>query len=117
MRRDRFPQTEESNASLKHGTSSEAAIRLPLPEVCVFGEKLELMTLQCCVCKQWVALRVDRDDLDRYQRDGIYVQHAFVRRDGRSYLSAAERELFPACSGTCESCYALLCPSDRLAYN
>ena len=83
----------------------------------MFGEKLELITLRCCVCKTWHALRVDRDDLDRHLRDGVFVQHAFVRRDGRPYLSAAERELFPACSGVCGSCYSLLCPSDRLAYS
>jgi hypothetical protein len=82
----------------------------------MYGEKLELITLQCCVCKQWVALRVDKDDLDRH-RCGVFVQHAFVRRDGRPYLSASERELFPACSGVCASCYSLLCPSDPLAYD
>ena len=80
----------------------------------MFGERLELITLQCRVCKQWVALRVDKDDLDRH-RHGVFVQHAFVRRDGRPYLSAAERELFPACSATCESCYSLLCP-DPIAH-
>lgn len=82
----------------------------------MYGEKLELITLQCCVCKQWVALRVDKDDLDRH-RHGVFVQHAFVHRDGTPYLSAAERELFPACSGLCGSCYSLLCPSDKLAYS
>jgi hypothetical protein len=60
----------------------------------VYAEKLDLITLQCCVCKKFVALRVDRDDLDRHVRDGIFVQHAFVRRDGTPYLSSSERELF-----------------------
>ncbi len=83
----------------------------------MYGEKLELITLRCCVCKQWVALRVDPEDLARHVRDGVYVQDAFINADGRPYLSAAERELFPACSGTCEACYSLLCSSDRLAYN
>jgi len=31
----------------------------------MFGEKLELITVRCCVCKTWFALRVDPDDLDR----------------------------------------------------
>jgi len=51
----------------------------------------------------------------RHVRGGVYVQHAFVDRNGKPYLSAAERELFPACSGVCASCWKLLCPSDKLA--
>jgi hypothetical protein len=92
-------------------------LSMPKESLGMYGENLDLITMRCCVCKTWFALRVDKDDLDRHLRDGVFVQHAFVRRDGNPYLSAAERELFPACSGTCESCYALLCPSDRLAYN
>jgi hypothetical protein len=30
----------------------------------MFGEKPELITKQCCVCKKMIPLRVDRDDLD-----------------------------------------------------
>jgi len=82
----------------------------------MFGEELKLITMQCCVCKKWTAMRVDPEDLERH-RKGIYVQHAFVDRKGMPYLSSAERELLPACSGVCASCYSLLCPSDPLAYN
>jgi hypothetical protein len=41
----------------------------------MFGEQRELMTLQCCVCKKWTALRVDRGDLRRHLEDGVFVQH------------------------------------------
>lgn len=73
----------------------------------MYGEKLELITLQCCVCKQWIALRVDKDDVDRHVRGGVFVQHAFARRDGTPYLSSSERELF--LSRCCAACWALLC--------
>jgi hypothetical protein len=101
----------------KQGKLNPHIFSMPKESLGMYGENLDLITMRCCVCKTWLALRVDKDDLDRPLRDGVFVQHAFVRRDGTPYLSAAERELFPACSGTCESCYALLCPSDRLAYN
>jgi hypothetical protein len=52
----------------------------------MFGEKLQLITKQCCVCKKWTALRVDPDDLERH-REGLFVQHAFVDRMGRPYLT------------------------------
>ena len=81
----------------------------------MFGEKRELMTLQCCVCKKWTALQVDRGDLRRHLEDGVFVQHAFVHRDGTPYLCAAERELF--ISGCCNDCWHLLCPSEEMAYN
>ncbi len=83
----------------------------------MYGEELELITLRCCVCEQWVALRVDKDDLNRH-RHGVCVQHAFVRRDGRPYLSASERELFV--SECCAACWDLLCVDPVLhpyAYN
>jgi hypothetical protein len=83
----------------------------------MFGEKLKLMTMQCCVCEKWIALRVDPDDLELHTKHGVFVQDAFVDRKGKPYLTAAERELFPACSGCCPACYELLCPSDKLAYN
>lgn len=81
----------------------------------MFGEKRKLMTMQCCVCKKVVALRVDPADLKRHRKHGVYVQHAFVDRKGRPYLTPAERELFV--SGCCDECWDLLCPSDPLAYN
>lgn len=83
-------------------------------EMGMFGENRKLIIIQCCVCKKHVALRIDPDDLERHLK-GTYVQHAFVRRDGRPYLSPSERELF--LSKCCPDCYALLCPSDPMAYN
>ena len=73
----------------------------------MFGEKLDLITLQCCVCFKWTALRVDLEDLGRHREHGVYVQHAFVNRNGKPYLTAAERELFlPGCCNECWDCYA-----------
>jgi hypothetical protein len=59
------------------------------------GAKLELITLRCVNCGRWVALRVDPGDLDRHLRHGVFVQDAFIDRDGTPYLSPSERELFP----------------------
>lgn len=81
----------------------------------MFGENLELITKQCCVCKKMIVLRVDRDDLDNHVQYGVCVQHAFVDRMGRPYLTAFERELFV--SECCSDCWHLLCPTDKLAYN
>jgi hypothetical protein len=55
-----------------------------------------------------VALRVDLEDVACHEA-GMLAQHAFP------YLKPDERELF--ISAVCPSCYSLLCPSDRLAYN
>ena len=79
----------------------------------MFGEKLELITMRCCVCRKWIALRVDPQDLECH-RSGVLVQHAFVRLDGEPYMSAAERELFV--SGVCGDCWPLLCGSDPLEF-
>ena len=73
------------------------------------------MTLPCVICGKHVALRVDLDDLDRHLRHGVFVQDAFVGRDGRPYLSAGERELF--LSGCCEGCWSLLCSPNPLDYD
>lgn len=78
------------------------------------GEKLELIAMRCCVCRKWIALRVDPDDLERH-RSGVLVQHAFVTCDGEPYLGAAERELFV--SGVCGDCWPLLCESNPSAYS
>ena len=80
----------------------------------MFGENLQLITIQCCVCKKWVAMRVDPEDFASHEQ-GMFVQHTFVQRDGKPYLTAAERELFV--SECCDTCYHLLCPSDPLAYS
>ena len=81
----------------------------------MFGEERKLITIQCSVCKKVIAMRVDSEDLYRHMRDGVFVQHAFVDRTGKPYLTAAERELF--LSGCCGECWHLLCPSNLLAYN
>ena len=78
------------------------------------GTNLKLFILQCCVCHRWIALRVDQDDLDRHY-GVVYVQHAFLRRDGTADLTPYERELF--LSRCCASCWALWCPSNPLAYS
>ncbi len=58
----------------------------------MFGEKLELVLMQCRVCKRWFALRVDKDDIQRHA-NGMFAQFAFTGRDGTPYLSPAELEL------------------------
>jgi hypothetical protein len=79
----------------------------------MYGTNLQLFILRCRVCHRWIAVRVDPDDLRRHY-GGVYVQHAFVRRDGTAYLTPAERELF--LSRCCASCWSVLCSDDKLAY-
>jgi hypothetical protein len=68
--------------------------------------KTKLILIRCHLCKRWVVVRVDPDDLQRHL-DGVFVQFAFTDKSGRPYLTAAERELFiTAC---CGSCWDLLC--------
>ena len=70
-----------------------------------------------CVCRKWVALRVDPDDLERHTK-GMFVQFAFTDCNGTPYLSPAERELF--ISACCGSCWDLLCADPTthpMAYN
>ena len=76
----------------------------------MFGEKRKLMALRCCVCKKFVALRVDTEDLERHKKYGVFVQRAFADRKGRPYLEPHERELF--LSRVCNECWLVLCPSD-----
>ena len=33
----------------------------------MFGEKLKLITMQCCVCERWTTLRVDPEHLERHR--------------------------------------------------
>jgi hypothetical protein len=80
----------------------------------MFGQKLELMARQCCVCKRMIALRVDPDDTDR-MKHGVVPCSAFVDSNGKPYLSPGSRELF--ISECCKDCWSLLCPSDPLEYN
>jgi hypothetical protein len=83
----------------------------------MYGTNLQVIALRCCVCRQWVALRVDPDDLERYV-NGMLVQFAFTKRNGTPYLSPAERELF--ISACCGSCWDLLCADPTtypMAYN
>ena len=72
----------------------------------MYGTNLQLIVLRCCVCRKWIALRVDPDDLERHAH-GMFVQFAFTDRNGTPYLSSAERELF--ISACCGSCWDLLC--------
>ena len=60
----------------------------------MFGEKRKLMAVRCCVCRKWIALRVDPDDLERHRNKGVFVQRAFVDRKGRPYRTPHQRELF-----------------------
>jgi hypothetical protein len=78
----------------------------------MYGTNLQLVVLRCCVCRRWVALRVDPDDLNAHYYGGAYVQHAL------SYLNAADREL--VYSRVCAACWDLLCPdpiTHPTAYN
>ena len=69
----------------------------------------EVIALRCVVCKNFVAVRLDPEDLRRHLHDGIFVQFAFP------YLSPAQREMF--ISNVCPDCWTVLCPSNRLAYS
>jgi hypothetical protein len=78
----------------------------------MYGKNLQLITLRCGVCKRWVALRVDPDDLARHLHDGVLVQ------DALPYLDASTREL--VLSAVCSRCWDLLCPNPTahpFAYN
>lgn len=80
----------------------------------MYGENRELMTMTCAHCKKIVGMRVDPEDIERHA-EGLFVQHAFVDREGTPYLTPAEREMW--ISGCCGECWDLLCPRDKLAYN
>ena len=68
---------------------------------------LTVIALRCVVCKKFVAMRVDPDDLRRH-RNGMLVQDAFADSNGAPYLDAASREMLV--SGVCGDCWILLCP-------
>src|ERR1019366_5337385 len=94
--------TNPAKATLKHPTHcSRCPSSARQGDGHMHGQNLTLVTKQCRVCKRWFALHVDKDDLSRHLLDGIYVQHAFVRADGRPYLSPGERELFISAVGPC----------------
>jgi uncharacterized CHY-type Zn-finger protein len=69
-------------------------------------KKTELILIQCACCRKWQVVRVDHDDVERHA-NGLFVQFAFVDRDGTPYLSPAEMELF--ISACCGACWDLLC--------
>jgi hypothetical protein len=81
----------------------------------MFGEKLQLITKRCCVCKKMVAMRVDPEDLHAHAHHNVFVQDAFINKNGKPYLDSSERELF--ISAVCRHCWSLLCPSDPMAYS
>ena len=66
------------------------------------GANLSILVVQCVVCKNFVSVRVDLDDLVRW-RAGALAQ------DAMPYLSPAERELL-CLSNVCGACWKLLCP-------
>ena len=80
----------------------------------MFGENLKLIAVQCIVCRTFIAMRLDEEDLARHNA-GVLVQVAFTDRAGVPYLNAGERELF--ISGVCNECWPLLCPASPLEYN
>ena len=81
----------------------------------MFGQKkTKLVLIECACCHMWQVVRLDPEDLERHH-DGIFVQDAFLNRDGTIYLSAAERELL--ISGFCNACWSRFCSSDPLAYS
>jgi hypothetical protein len=73
----------------------------------MFGENLKPIAMQCIVCRVFVAMQIDPEDVRRHA-DGLFVQDAFADRAGVPYLNAGERELFV--SGVCDGCWPLLCP-------
>lgn len=75
----------------------------------MYGTNKQPIAIQCHVCKKWVAVLLDKDDLASHRHEGVFVQNAFP------YLDAGEREL--VLTGTCPDCWDRLCPADRLAYN
>jgi hypothetical protein len=80
----------------------------------MYGEKRELMTIQCATCNKLVAMEVDQEDVKRHT-NGLFVQYAFADRAGKSYLTPAEAEMW--LSGVCGTCWPLLCPADPKAYS
>lgn len=66
------------------------------------GTNLTTVAAQCVICKKFVAIRVDLEDLVLW-RDGVLVQ------DAMPYLSPADRELL-CLSNVCGTCWKLLCP-------
>jgi hypothetical protein len=68
----------------------------------VFGKNLEPVAARCVVCKKFVAIQVDPEDLARWW-GGVLAQ------DAMPYLSAADRELL-CLSNVCGECWKLLCP-------
>jgi len=79
------------------------------------GTNLSVIALRrCAVCRKFVAVRLDPDDLDRH-RSGVPVQDAFTNENGVPYMSAGDRELF--ISGVCSDCWSLLCAPNPLDYS
>ena len=74
----------------------------------VHGTNRELIVKRCVVCRRWIALRVDAEDLARHEK-GVYVQ------DAMPYLPPQLRELW--ISGVCGECWPLLCGSNMLDYD
>lgn len=71
------------------------------------GTILSIVAARCTVCKKFVAIQVDLEDLARW-RVGVLAQ------DAMPYLSPADRELL-CLSNICGACWKLLCP-DLIAH-
>lgn len=67
----------------------------------MYGEKRELITFQCTICRTPCPLWVDREDWERAKL-GMPVHLAFASRTGQVYLSSPELQLFT--SGSCDHC-------------
>jgi hypothetical protein len=81
----------------------------------MYGDNRELITKTCVVCKKQIVMRVDPEDVQRFN-EGMFVQHAFADRNGVPYLTPEERQLWLD-EAVCKGCWNHLCPADPLAYN
>lgn len=72
------------------------------------GTNRSLVAVQCVVCKKFVAIRVDLEDVERW-RKGMLVQ------DAMPYMSPPERELL-CLSNACGACWKLLCPDPNTTH-
>lgn len=70
----------------------------------MYGEKRELITVQCKSCMAPCPIWLDREDLERAKR-GLLVRDAFANRAGEPYLTPSERELFIC--GLCDRCWRM----------
>ena len=99
------PSREETASGADGGNRR---MRGQSPEKMQGANLSKLILVRCRVCGTWVAIRLDPEDLNLHIA-GVFVQHAFP------YLAPASRELL--ISSVCPDCWAVFCPSNKLAYN